>query len=251
MAKFNQIESETEITVAAIIPVFKDDRIDAAVRGLINQVVPFDRIIIQDPVGNYGYLEKLSENIIVNNDSDNGLFDGIDKCLDKYEFDYYFLQGADDIVLDCEFVKKFKSLNTMPDIFFGRIKIVSDQVARFWPFGTLISMGLVLPPHFGSIYKRELLLNHRMRDFAIDGNVGADSAWFYTLDLKALRLLYTDDVTFSMAAGGISNNGFASPMKNLICMERKIRSAGGNSFISVFKYFIASFIKLFFVRKLK
>ena len=64
MAKFNQIESETEITVAAIIPVFKDDRIDAAVRGLINQVVPFDRIIIQDPVGNYGYLEKLSENII-------------------------------------------------------------------------------------------------------------------------------------------------------------------------------------------
>ncbi|WP_420590283.1 hypothetical protein [Bacterioplanoides sp.] len=237
-------------TVCAILPVFRDDRIVDAVKALLKQKVRFDKIIIQDPLGEYSHLEGLCDSIFVNHETDEGLFDGIDKCIDKYKYDFYFLQGADDLLVDNDFLSRFKSLASEPDIYFERIRIVGESRVRLWPPGFFVKAGVVLPPHFGSVYKRDVLLSSRMRDFAVGGNVGADSAWFYTLDTDKLKMKYTNDQSFVMAAGGISNNSLLSPLKNLLSMEKKIRRHGSGVPLAVAKYCISSFLKLFFIRRL-
>ncbi len=223
----------------------------AAVEALLNQELQFDKIIVQDPEGKYRCLQSMSDIVLVNTDTDTGLFDGIDLCIDKYPHDYYYLQGADDVLLNKKFLINFDEsrMTQDPDIYFERIKIVGEGRQRVWPPGCFVKKGIVLPPHFGSVYRSNVLTRIRMRDFASDGNVGADTAWFYSVGVDDLNMAYMDCISFEMAAGGISNNGRYAAFKNMKSMIVKLKKRNYPYVLASLRYIFAVLIKSVYIRR--
>jgi hypothetical protein len=240
----------TKPTIMAIIPVFRDERVFNAVRLLTEQKTKFDGIIIQDPEGKYLELENKDLNIIVNNDSDSGLFDGIDKCVERYDADYYYLQGADDELINTSFLEEFYlTVNEKKaDIYHQRIYLEWEGHIRLWPSAWFVKNKIILPPHFGSIYKSELLKDHKMSDFVTNNNIAADSAWFYSLNTKNLEVISEDQVGFKMFAGGLSNNGMLAPLWNGVELYKKLKTNGYPYFMPVLKFFSSIVIKSFYFR---
>ena len=202
----------------AIIPVFKDDRVIKAIEELNKQTVQFDEIIIQDPVSDYKHLERAG--VTVNNDRDVGLFNGIDKCVEKYvtKADFVFLQGADDVLTDYDFVKKAKEHQQDGfDIFASRTAHTQNGVIkRMWPKKEYVESKKCYPAHFGTIYSGRLLKSHKMQIEKHAANIGMDTVWLEKIRFRELKIIQDETLGFFMETGGISTKERLSSLKNIV-----------------------------------
>jgi hypothetical protein len=238
------------VKIGVIIPVFNDDRIYAAVSALLAQKRVPDLILVQDPQNKYGDLQ--SDVVCVSTYKDSGLFDGIDHCIEKFffDFDWIFLQGADDILKGETFFEQVEQADHEIDMIYARTKIIYPKYNRWWPSYILVANGYCPPPHFGSAYRRELFSASKMDVRGLE-NHAKDTLWLHKIRWKKLNILCSKKCMLEMASGGISNGGkFLTGgyknFRNLIILSKQSDLSRLKILVS---YIVATLIKLFYTRR--
>jgi glycosyltransferase involved in cell wall biosynthesis len=215
--------------ISVIIPNYNDLRIERALKSLQSQSNPHFELIIVD--GNskdqkvhelYNEFSARIDLLIV--ESDQGLFDALNKGIAASTGDFIYLMGADDFLNDINtFATIYKEMaeNEFDGYCIGARFFTNDgKVIREWMprkvNSTLIGWG-IFPPHFSLFLSKKIYAE--VGDFDLSkGTVGADSYWMLLMGKKNYRIKVVKDLYLNMEQGGTSTGSF----KNILIAFKNI-----------------------------
>jgi glycosyltransferase len=209
--------------ISIITPVYNDPRIELCIQSISHQQGNFEieHIVVDSNSTDktVDILQSYKEHIdVLIREDDNGLYDAINKGINRATGDVIGILNADDkyqdnFVLDA--VANTMS-NTTVDICYGDLVYVNDQdnIVRYWQSGAYKPYKYYLgwmPPHPTFFVRSELYENIGLYDTTIP--IAAD----YDLMLRFLlkndvSVQYIDQVLVRMTIGGMSN----SSIRNMI-----------------------------------
>lgn len=239
----------SKVKIGVVIPVFNDDRIYSAIDELMAQERIPDLIIIQDPQNKYADLQ--SDVVRTSTYKDSGLFDGIDYCIENFfhDFDWIFLQGADDVLKGHTFFKQVEQASDRVDIVYARTKIIYPKYFRLWPNHNIVVNGFCPPPHFGTAYRKKLFKNSKMEILGQE-NHAKDTLWLHKIQWNKLNIIMAENCMLEMASGGISNGGkfLTGGFKNFKRLIKLAKQSNISSLRILVSYILAAIIKIFYTR---
>lgn len=203
--------------VSIVIPVFNDPRIAIALDSIALQEFDgqIEVVVVDggstdgntlDVVRGYG---KLVTTLIT--EPDKGIFDALNKGVERSTGDVIALIGADDRYADPHVVRDSATAlaDDAIDATYGDLVYVDDEdsVARYWKSGPFRRSKLFLgwaPPHFTLFARRRVY--DQVGSFDLSMRVGADYDWQVRMLYKhCMRLQYVPRVLLRMTLGGNSN----------------------------------------------
>ena len=202
--------------VSIVIPVFNDPRIAVALDSISMQ--EFDgeiEVVVVDGESTDDTLEVVSGYgklvTILISEPDKGIFDALNKGVERSTGDVIALIGADDRYADPHVVRDSVAAlaDEGVDATYGDLVYVDaeDNVARYWRSGPFHRSKLFLgwiPPHFTLFARRRVY--DKVGQFDLSMRVGADYDWqLRMLYEHRLRLQYVPRVLLRMTLGGNSN----------------------------------------------
>ena len=204
------------LKISIVIPVYNDPRISKALDSVVSQrfdgqveLIVMDggsRDATQDVVR--GYVERVS---VLVSEPDRGIFDALNKGIERATGDVIGLLGADDRYEDPNVLRDVAAALAAPDVdaCFGDLVYVDDDdnVRRYWRTGRYARWKLHLgwmPPHFTLFARRGVY--ERAGLFDISLRVAADYEHMLRLFLgERIRTRYIPRVMLRMTLGGNSN----------------------------------------------
>lgn len=219
-----------------IIPNFNDPRIERTIKSITDQKFSsYELIIVEGCVKNtrtegiYSkYIDRIDKLI---HESDNGIFDALNKGIRSSTGNVILLIGSDDRLGDPDVFSNVSNLlNEKPTAhgvciechfvnFRGRVirKWIPRKVSKHQ-----IRWG-ILPPHFSLFLKRELYDKVGLFNLS-EGNLGLDSKWLLSLgkmDLINIPVLNGHSVL--MELGGTSTGSFKNIWKANIKIAKEAK----------------------------
>jgi len=198
--------------LSVLIPSFNDERIFRAIQNLEGRDKQQVQIVIQDAGSQpelvnriESCLDEQTDKLVV--ESDEGIFDGINKGIKNCDGEFILTIGSDD-VCPLELITSFLNTNDNEDLTLYNVKMFDKKgmVRRFWPAAPFSRMRYrmgIQYPHFGmilrsSIYYEIGLFNHHNK-------INADYEFFDKLTKKKnLRARRDSKNSIYMQLGGTS-----------------------------------------------
>ena len=197
--------------ISIIMPSFRDARILDAIAS----VRAFDDIdAVRVVVIDGGSPEELVDRIatalgpcdILLSERDRGIFDALNKGLDRVTTPYLGWLGSDDFmtgeVLASDVVRALEDA----DLFIASTVMFSDdrvlRKTHAWPAAHGLARFGLHNPHYSTFGRTSLLGAERF----VHGDIAADIDYFLRVFARRPRVAHTDRVALLMAAGGFSNN---------------------------------------------
>ena len=205
--------------LSIIVPSFRDERI----LDTIASIRAFDdlgtvRIVIIDGGSDGSLLDALrplltSDDILVS-EPDKGIFDALNKGLDRVETPYMGWLGSDDLYTRSAKSSKVIAALESHDLYVMDLVLVRDgQIRRrthSWPCSKgLVRFGL-LNPHYTTFGRSALLCKHRFR---LD-LTGSDIDYFLRVFAEKPRVKHDPAVGMLMAEGGYSTGGYGKMVRS-------------------------------------
>lgn len=207
--------------ISVIIPNYNDKRISASIKSIINQTCKHYELIIIDggstdieTLNIYdNYKTKISILII---EKDNGIFDALNKGIQKSSGEVIFLLGADDYLSDNGIFEDIKQIFEFDKKLDGVCINCSYQgrqkrIIRQWEPAEISSKNIlkgILPPHFSLFLRKELYDINGMFPI-VNNELGLDSIWLISLaQKKDLNIINFKNHSLIMSYGGKSTGSF-------------------------------------------
>ena len=130
-------------------------------------------------------------------------------------------------------LKNFQTLitdvqNSKADVIFYGIEIEGAYFRRKWHlknFSSIDIKSMNIPPHAGILVNRNVYCKVGM--FSTEYKISADFEWMLRLlNTKNLSFEFSNDITYRMNAGGVSNSGYFSELTKFVEDTRVLRSLG-------------------------
>jgi glycosyltransferase len=212
--------------LSIILPSFRDERILEAIASIraIDDVSAVRIIVIDggspEPLV-AGITAALTRDDILVSERDKGIFDGLNKGLDRVDTPYMGWLGSDDL-----YSGEVKASEVIAQLEEADLYITSmaffrgDRIRRIthsWPASKgLVTFGLH-NPHYGTFGRSELLKSER---FVIDDPI-SDQIYFFKIFDKKPRVAWTKKVGILAGEGGFSNSSY----RKALSLNRKVFSA--------------------------
>ena len=230
----------TQPFIDFIIPSFNDSRILRAVRSITahRESAKF-KILIQDGGSDDRLLELLQALLRpqdqVFQERDRGVFDALNKALEKVTAPWVGWIGSDDLLAstfdpaslahapsDCALVSWATAFFDEPSM---RVTRLFVPVASPW----LRKQGAHLP-HFSTFVRREAARSER---FQADQKNFADQAYFLALE-RRYRVQVRRQISTYMAAGGVSNASAKGILETNLTVAKALRGEKGRVGATIF-----------------
>jgi glycosyltransferase involved in cell wall biosynthesis len=202
-----------------IIPVYKDIRILSAIESVIKaDSSNITRIYVINGGVGYDGNEKISKSLrpwdmhLI--EKDKGVFDALNKGLDKSKEGYIGWLGSDDkIPNNFSYLDAYKFLLTSDLVIYNTDHVRDGKFVRRSKARHLkdIRMGYN-NPHFSTFLRRSVIGSER---FNLNHGIVADILFFQNiLSPKSLRSIAMNEVGCIAELGGLSNSGFSRILFN-------------------------------------
>ena len=209
----------TNKLLSIIIPSYKDERILAAIKS----VRSFDdlgivKVIVVDGDSGSEFCESLSavlesDDVLIS-EADEGIFDGLNKGLDRVDTPYLGWLGSDDFYSDE--VKASDVIYRLQDadlfigdlLIFSHTKIKRRTFSRFSNCPIALRLGLH-NPHYATFGRASTLKKYR---FSVTSKA-ADIGYFLNVFSEEIRVKTTSKIVVFQAEGGFSNTSVAKVLE--------------------------------------
>lgn len=220
--------------LSIIIPSYNDIRIVDVIESISIQTLDpsYYEIVIQEGSTSLGLVELLKENykrfeglnIKINQESDSGIFDAINKGIQNSIGDIVFTIGTDDRLNDITILERVMGIfeTFRYDLIVVGLEYTNSkwEVVRRWPARKISYLNYVLGyqcPHFASFISRDVYKKFGL--FNSKNKVNADFEFFHRLSKsKSLRSTVINDYSVQMQLGGKSSRSFFSVINNNLNM---------------------------------
>jgi len=206
--------------ISLLIPSFEDERILTLLRGINDFPRENFEVVVQDGGSQEDLLQRVKENLASTDslfiEKDEGIFDAINRGIEKCSGKYILTIGTDDIVTK-ESLKKISVAiqNDHKMLFFTAVRMVSPismELVRYWPlrrFSYLRVLCGMQYPHFGMVASKSIYKN---RKFNTANKINADYEFFYELSKVIGKddVGYVNDAEITMRLGGTSTRSIAA-----------------------------------------
>lgn len=206
--------AETKL-ISIIMPSFRDERILDALAS----VRAFDdlgtvRVIVVDGGSEPELVDRIRSELmpgdVLVSERDRGIFDGLNKGLDRVETPYLGWIGSDDLFASAAKSSKVVAALKQHDLFVMDLLVVRDYRVRrrthSWPSSAGLARWGLHNPHYATFGRREVLCRHRFR---LD-LMGSDIEYFLRVFADRPRVLHSSEVGFLMAEGGYSSASYGT-----------------------------------------
>lgn len=216
--------------------------------------------------GTYEFLKQSKdENTVLISEKDEGLYDALNKGIQKSSTDLIFFLHSDDFFSDDNIISSVIDIfnNQKPNLVYGNIKMVDENLTektiRYWKsdkeknyirnnfyYKKKILNGW-MPPHTSCFYRTDFL--KKIGYFNLNYKISADYdhllRLFMSDDLKAF---YINKTIVNMRMGGNSNRSVTQILKK---MKEDYEIINKNKLLNLYTLFMKSFSKLtqFFIKK--
>jgi glycosyltransferase len=205
--------------LSIVIPSFRDERIV----DTIASVRAFDdlgtvRIVVIDGGSDASLIEAIrpllgADDVLVS-EPDKGIFDALNKGLDRVETPYLGWLGSDDLYTRNAKSSKVVAALETHDLYVMDLVLVRDGHVRrrthSWPCAKgLVRFGLH-NPHYSTFGRSALLCKHRFR---LD-LTGSDIDYFLRVFAEKPRVMHDPAVGMLMAEGGFSTGGYGKMVRS-------------------------------------
>lgn len=216
--------------------------------------------------GTYEFLKQYKDNnTILISEKDNGLYDALNKGIQKSSTDLIFFLHSDDFFADDNIVSSVIEIfnNHKPNLVYGNIKMIDENLIektiRYWKadkeknyirknfyYKKKILNGW-MPPHTSCFYKTEFLkkIGYFNLNYKISSDYDHLLRLFRSDDLKAF---YFNKTIVHMRTGGNSNRSAIQILKK---MKEDYEIINKNKLLNLYTLFMKGFSKLsqFFIKK--
>lgn len=237
--------------ISVIIPNFDDPRIERTLKSIDTQTTNnYEIIIVEGCIDNknteliYKTYNSKIKHII--HESDNGIFDALNKGILKSNGSLLFLIGSDDVLSDehC-FSTVLNTLEKNPDsdgVCLGcRFVTSQKKIIRKWKTSKISSTKIkwgILPPHFSLFLKKQLYDEIGLFDFS-ETNIASDTDWLLRLaSKKEVHIPMIKDHFVDMEYGGASTGSIKYIINAIRIIAKSARAYG------IRQWCITPFIKL-------
>jgi len=212
------------LMISFVIPSFSDSRILEAIDSILNLELKREKyqIVIQDGGSNENILTsikaKLSNQDILSVEIDGGIFDAINKGVDKAKGHFIITLGSDDRCVNLNEKTLNRFIENGVDIITADIQYTSDDWTpiRFWR-GRKVSIWNYLIgrqyAHFGLICTKAVY--DQVGKFNIYNKTNADYEFFYylCLNVKKFKQSVHNQVVTQMRIGGNSSKNIQTILR--------------------------------------
>lgn len=237
MGKMEQTKMKKAISI--VIPNFNDPRIERTIKSIINQTSnDFEIIIVEGSIENdktKPIYEKYQDIIdILIHESDKGIFDALNKGIEKATGSLIFLIGSDDVLSDSEcFSSVLEYYQSQPDtdgVCLGCRFVTSDhKIVRKWKISKISSAKIkwgLMPPHFSLFLKKQLYEETGLFDFK-ETYIASDTEWLLRLASKReVKIPVIKDHFVDMEYGGASTGSLKYILKAVKINGKSARKHG-------------------------
>jgi glycosyltransferase len=219
--------------ISVVIPNFNDLRIKRTLTSIYSQTYKNFETIVVDGLSNNKPILDIYHNYdidILIHEKDNGIFDALNKGVNKATGDLLYLMGADDVLSDETVFEKvnqaFITDRQLDGVCIGcEFVNANGQVIRKWHPRTVSSKKILLgiyPPHFSLFLKKELYWLVGRFEYESTKNIATDTVWLLDLALKKpdLDIQVISDVHLKMEYGGASTGSINRIIKQFIIVHR-------------------------------
>lgn len=225
--------------ISVVTAVFnREGTIANALRSVAEQDYPNIEHVIQDGGSKDGTLDVIAQfdapNISLESKADGGIYDGINKGIQRTTGDIIGLMHSDDFFAAPHILSRVAKMmeNLNIDGVYGDLDYVSEDdtsnVVRKWRSGTYNRKKLKqgwMPPHPTLYLRREIFDEWGLYDTSF--RIAADyDAMLRYLVKGGIRLAYLDEVMVKMRVGGESNASLKKIIKKSSEDYRAIRRNG-------------------------
>lgn len=200
------------MTFSVVTPVLNDPRVGSAVESILAQEYePAPQVIVVDGGSTDETLDVLAgygDRIDVTSDSDEGLYDAMNKGIRRARGDMVAILNADDRYADPHVLRDVADVVEGADACYGNIVYTNraGKVVRYWRAGRHMKAKWYLgwmPPHPSFFVRRRVYEAHGL--FNLRYPVAADYDLMLRFIHKAgIDVRYLDRVVVEMAVGGNS-----------------------------------------------
>lgn len=199
-----------EKLLSIIIPSFRDHRILEAISSIrAFSDLPVVRVIVVDggsPPGLVSAMRAvLSDDDVLVSEPDEGIFDALNKGLDRVTTPYLGWIGTDDLLTGQVRASEVVAALEDADIFMTNLAFVDgDYIVRIthaWPSTKGLSAVGLHNPHYATFGRAELLQAERFDA----SDLTADISYFLRIFTRARRVAWTSKVGTLQSVGGFSN----------------------------------------------
>jgi glycosyltransferase involved in cell wall biosynthesis len=224
--------------ISIITPNYNDLRIKKTLDSIYAQTYKDIEVIVVDGLSSKPQVLEIYKQYpldILIHEKDKGIFDALNKGINRASGDIIFLIGSDDYIRDDNtfesVVSTFKKDNTLDGVCIG-CELIDDngKIVRKWYEENISSSKMkwgILPPHFSLFLKKELYeLTGR---FQIDysKNLALDAIWLLKLaTLKNVKIYSLSQHTTMMGHGGTSTGSYRNILKAMVITSKGARDLG-------------------------
>lgn len=238
--------------ISVVIPNFNDDRIERTINSIKNQIFKeFELIIVEGCLKNdktKPIYEKYKDRIdVLIHELDEGIFDALNKGIEKTSGDLIYLIGSDDRLSDNEcfssVINKFNANPNSDGICIGCQFVTSkNKTIRKWKINNISSSKIkwgIMPPHLSLFLKKELYNEIGYFDFK-ENYIASDTEWLLRLaSKKQLSIPNVKNHFVVMEYGGESTGSLKYILKAIITIGKAAKKN------EIKQWFLTPFIKLF------
>jgi len=220
-------------SISIVIPNFNDSRIKRTIDSIIKQDFDDYEIIVVEGCVNNTKTKSIYEIFhtkidLLIHESDEGIFDALNKGIKKTNGNLIFLIGADDVLSDNEcFSSVWGIFQKYPDsdgISLGcRFVDSDDRIIRKWHINKVSSGKMkwgIMPPHFSLFLKKQLYHEIGLFDFE-KSYVASDTEWLLRLASKReVKIPVLDNHYVDMEYGGASTGSFIYVLNAIIVIGK-------------------------------
>ncbi|MCX8081291.1 MAG: glycosyltransferase [Bacteroidia bacterium] len=207
----------------SVITVCKDNArtILSNLQSVQSQTFPDFEHIIQDGLSSDNTAHEVSKvayaGIKFFSESDNGIYDALNKALARANGTYVIFLHADDFFPDNRILEKihqFLMNHNMPELVYGDLNYVDAddvrKVIRAWRSGPFRKDAFYdgwMPPHPALVVKKSVF--DECGNFQTSFKISGDYEWMVRVFVKYQKCaVYFPEVVVHMRTGGISNRSF-------------------------------------------
>lgn len=214
--------------LSLLIPSYNDPRVIEILLELQNYARAQLEIVIQDGGSPSDLLSKI-ENLITPADkliveSDDGIFDAINRGISNCSNEYILTIGTDDFVTKNSLDIILSRIEAGSEsVFFTPVRMVEPntlRLVRYWPVRKFSRLRILLGmqyPHFGLVANKKI---YDALKFSRTNKINADFEFFYDLSgmLEKSEIGYIDNAPVMMRLGGTSTKNLSSIVSHQFIM---------------------------------
>jgi len=177
-----------------------------------------------------------------------GLYEAFNLAIENSNRQKLLFLHSDDILKNSYTLIADVRSSTADVIFYG-IEIEGTFLRRKWHIENISSINvksMIIPPHAGILVCRKVYC--KIGKFRTDYKIAADFDWMLRLLLTSnVSFSFSNEITYIMKSGGVSNSGFISEFTKFSEDVRVLKSLGFK--FPMYKVFRKKFNKLFQLKK--